>query len=78
MTMAKTEKSVKAGLRELVELIDDDEDSMDEAIDYLRWLASDEPEELTPEEWEQVREGQEEIARGETVSLEEVKRQLGL
>jgi hypothetical protein len=76
--MPKTEKSVKARLRELVELIDEDEESMEEAIDYLRWAASNQPEELTPDEWEALRKGKEQIARGETVPWDEVKRELGL
>ncbi|HTE86894.1 MAG TPA: hypothetical protein VK821_19445 [Dehalococcoidia bacterium] len=69
---------MKDKLRQLVELIDDDEDSLEEAIDYLRWLASDEPEELTPEEWESVRKGEAQIARGEWVSWKDLKRELGL
>lgn len=69
---------VKEKLRQLVELVDDDVDSLEEAIDYLHWLASDEPEELTEEEWRRVRKGQAERARGEGVPWEDVKRELGL
>ncbi|MSQ23151.1 MAG: hypothetical protein EXR58_01155 [Chloroflexi bacterium] len=70
--------TIKEKLRELVELVDDDTDSIEEAIDYLRWLASDEPEELTKEDWRRVRKGQAQLARGETVPWEDVKRELGL
>ena len=46
------------------------------ALDYLQWLLSDE-DELTPDEWEAVRLGEAEIARGDYVTLEELKRDLG-
>jgi len=70
--------NIKDRLRPLIELIDDDEDSLEEAIDYLRWLASDEPEELTPEEWKEVRKAEKEIAEGKGVRLEDLKREFGL
>jgi len=70
--------NIKDRLRQLVELIDDDEESLDEAIDYLRWLASDEPEELTPEEWKEVRKAEKEISEGKGVRLEDLKREFGL
>lgn len=70
--------TIKEKLRQLVECVDDDVDSLEEAIDYLHWLASDEPEELTEEEWRRVRKGQEQAARGETVPWEEARRRLGL
>ena len=70
--------TVKEQLRRLVDLIDEDEDSLEEAIDYLRWLASDEPEVLTEEEWQRVREAEAQMARGESFTLEEVKQELGL
>jgi len=69
---------VKEQLRQLIELIDEDVDSLEEAIDYLRWLASDEPEELTAEEWRRVRKGAAQLARGEGVAWEDVKRELGV
>ena len=61
-----------------MELVDDDVDSLEEAIDYLHWLASDEPEELTEEEWARVREGQAQLARGEGVRWKEAKRRIRL
>lgn len=70
--------SVKEKLRRLVDLLDDDEEDLDAALDYLRWLASDEPETLSEEEWEDVRRGVAEIARAEYVTLEEPRRDLGL
>lgn len=71
-------ETIKEQLRQLVEYVDDDVDSLEEAIDYLRWLASDESEELTEEEWRRVRKGQAQAARGETVPWQEVKRELDL
>lgn len=70
--------NVKAQLRHLVDLIDEDVDSLEEAIDHLRWLASDEPEELTGQEWASVRKGEAQLARGEGVAWDDVKRELGL
>lgn len=68
--------SVKEQLRHLVDLIDEDVDTLEEAIDYLRWLASDEPEELTEEEWASVREGAAQLKRGEGIPWEQAKRRL--
>ena len=68
--------NVKAQLHHLVELIDEDVDSLEEAINYLRWLAADEPEELTEEEWASVREGEAQLKRGEGIPWEEAKRRL--
>ena len=70
--------TVKEQLHELVDRIAEDVDTLQEAIDYLRWLASDELEELSPEEWVRVRKGEDELARGETFKWNEVKRDLGL
>jgi hypothetical protein len=69
--------TIKERLRQLIDLLDDDVESLEEAIDYLRWLASDEPEELTEEEWASVRKGEAEIKRGEFISWDEAKRRLG-
>lgn len=49
-----------------------------EVLEYLDWITSDAPEELSAEELEDVRRGQEEIARGEYVTLEELRQHLGL
>jgi hypothetical protein len=69
--------TVKEQLRELVERLDDDTETIEEALDYLRWLASDEPEELTPEELADVEEAEAAFARGEGIPLEEALRSLG-
>ena len=69
--------TVKEQLRRLVDLLDEDVDSLEEAIDYLRWLASDEFEELTEEEWASVHKGEAQLERGEGIPWEEAKRRLG-
>ena len=59
---------------ELHKLIDElDDIDAAEALDYLRWLLS-EGDTLSPEELEMVRRGEEEIARGEYVTLAELRR----
>ncbi len=63
---------VKEELHRLVDEMSDRE-ALD-ALDHVRWLLSDE-DELTEEEWEAVREGEAEIARGEYVTLEEIELQ---
>jgi len=68
--------TVKEQLRQLVDLIDEDVESLEEAIDYLRWLASDQPEDLTEEECKRVRKGEAQLARGEGVAWKDVKREL--
>ncbi len=68
--------TMKERLRQLVDLLDDDVESLDEAIDYLRWLASDEPEELTEEEWASVRKGEAQLKQGDGIPWEEAKRRL--
>ena len=68
--------TIKEKLRQLVECVDDDVDSLEEAIDYLHWIASDEPEELTEEELASVRKGDAQLARGEGIPWEEAKRRL--
>lgn len=49
-----------------------------EILEYLDWITSDEPEDLSAEELEDVRRGQEELARGKGIPWDEVKRELGL
>ena len=53
--------SVKEELHQLIEQLD--ESSVRETLDYIYWfqLSHDS---LTPEEWEQVRQGEAQIARG--------------
>lgn len=66
--------TVKDELHQLVDHLNEVDAA--EALDYLRWLTSDE-EELTPEELAMVREGEESIARGEYITLTELRRSLG-
>ena len=70
--------TVREQLHDLVDLIGEDVDSLEEAIDYLRWLASDEPEELTNEERASAHEGEAQLKRGEGIPWEEAKRRLSL
>ena len=65
--------TVKDELHQLVDLLPDTEAAA--ALDYVRWLLADE-DTLTEEEMELVRRGQEEIARGDYVTLDELKRDL--
>ena len=58
-------------LHRLVESLPEEE--LTEAHDFLRVLL-EEPEELTEEEWQEVREGEEEFERGEWVRWEDVRR----
>jgi predicted transcriptional regulator len=46
-----------------------------DALDHVRYLLSDE-DTLTEEEMEEVRQGEEEIARGEYVTLDDIKARL--
>jgi hypothetical protein len=63
--------TVKEELHSLVDLLD--EDDAEEALDYLRWLASD-TETLSEEELAAVREGEAQAARGEYTTLAELHR----
>lgn len=67
--------SVKEELHQLIEQLD--ESSAQETLDYIRWfqLSHDS---LTPEEWEQVRRGEAQIARGGYITLDDLVRELGL
>jgi len=67
--------NVKEALYEWVDRMSDEEAA--ELLARLEWEVTDE-EELMPEEWEEVRNGLLEIARGETVPAEEVYRELGI
>jgi hypothetical protein len=59
---------------ELHKLVDElDEIDAAEVLAHVRWLLSD-GEALSNEALEQVRHGEEEIARGEYVTLDELKR----
>jgi hypothetical protein len=67
--------TTKDSLHHLVDALDDA--AADELLDYAQWLL--EPTDtLTSEEWARVQEGKEELARGEYVTLEELRRKLDL
>jgi hypothetical protein len=53
-----------------------DEDAND-VLEYVRSLLLDEDEELTSKEWEAVRLGEEQIARGESITLDDYLNQHG-
>jgi len=76
MTVTETAEvditQIRAELHRLIDRLPEREAF--DALDHMRWLLSDE-DELTEEEWEAVREGEAEIARGEYVTLEEIGRQ---
>ena len=65
--------TVKQELHHLVELLPDPDAA--EALDYVRWLLAD-GDTLSDEEIEEARLGSEEIARGEYVTLDQLKREL--
>ena len=64
--------TAKEQLQQLVALMFEEESAA--ALDELRWRFSDEEETLSEEELALVRQGLEEIRRGEYVTLEELKR----
>jgi hypothetical protein len=49
------------------------EEELAQVLDFVKVLP-EEPEDLTDEEWEEVRKGEEEIKRGEWVRWEDVRR----
>jgi len=64
---------------DLLHLVDAlDEDAVGELLDYAHWLAADDDEPLTEEESARVEAGKAEIARGDYVTLEELRRKLSL
>jgi hypothetical protein len=65
--------TTKDQIHVLVESLPDE--AADDALDYLRWLAA-ESDTLTDDELSAVQQGEGEIARGETVSLSDLKRSL--
>ncbi|MBA4180939.1 MAG: hypothetical protein C0506_10160 [Anaerolinea sp.] len=56
--------TAKEALRERIDLLTEEEAA--DLLDRLEWESTEE-EELTPEEWARVREGERQIAAGETV-----------
>ncbi len=71
--MSVRTKTIKEEIHELVELLPNAEAA--DALDYVQWLLAEE-DTLTAEEMELVRQGMEEIARGDYVTLDELKRDL--
>lgn len=65
--------TVKEALHRLIDELD--EIDAEEALDYLQWLLSD-SDTLTEEELALERQGEEEIARGEYITLDELQRDL--
>ena len=68
--------TVRDDLHHLVDQLDDE--AADELLQYARWLAAEEDEPLSDEELARVEDGEAELRRGESVSLEELKRHLEL
>ena len=68
--------SVQDELHHLVDQLD--EDAAGELLEYAQWLAAEEDEPLTDEERGRVEAGEAEIARGEYVTLEDLRRRLEL
>lgn len=67
--------TVKEELIGLVQGLNDDDAAA--LLDYTRWLLAEEHEELTAQEWTEVRRGEEQIAQGESITLDEFLRQPG-
>jgi hypothetical protein len=65
--------TIKRQLHSLVDLLDDE--NADEALDYLQWLVSD-AETVSGQDLERTRRGEEQIARGEYVTLQELRQEL--
>lgn len=63
--------AVREELDQLLELLPEEE--LTQVRDFVKVLLA-EPEELTEEEWQELREGEEEIRRGEWVRWEDVRR----
>jgi hypothetical protein len=67
--------TTKEELRELVSTLSDELAA--DLLEYARWLL-EESETLTPKELARVRQGEEQLRRGEYVTLEALKRDLGM
>ena len=65
--------TVKEELHHLVDVLSGP--NADEALSYLRWLAS-ESETLSDEDLEAARRGEEEVARGEYITLADLRQSL--
>jgi hypothetical protein len=55
-----------------------DEDAVDALLEYAEWLAAEEDDPLSEEEFVRVREGEAAIAAGDFAMLEQVRRQIRL
>lgn len=66
--------AVKEELHRLVDALE--EEDAHEALDYVRWLLED-SETLTDEEIARVEAGKAQMERGEYITLEDLRRQLG-
>jgi hypothetical protein len=67
--------TTKEKLRELVETLS--ESAAADLLDYAHWLL-EESEMLAPDEMGRARDGEEQIRRGEFITLDDLKRDLGL
>ncbi len=65
--------TTKQAIHEIVDRL-----SEEEAEELLAYLRDDEPEEYPQELLDRVAEGKAQIARGDSVTLEELRRELGL
>ena len=64
---------------DLHHLVDElDEEAVGELLEYAQWLAAEEDEPLTDEELARVEAGEAELRRGESVTLDDLKRRLRL
>jgi len=68
--------TVKDDLHQMVDALD--EAAADELLEYARWLAAEQDEPLSEDELTRVHEGEAEIARGEYVTLPDLRHRLGL
>jgi hypothetical protein len=66
--------ATKDELHQLVDRLD--EDAAGELLEYAQWLAAEEDEPLTDEARARVEAGEAELRRGESVTLDDLKRQL--
>ena len=67
--------TTKQELHHLVDALSDQDAA--EVLDFIHWLL-EEPETLTPDEIDRVRCGDEQIARGEYTTLDQLRRDLRL
>ena len=68
--------TTKDDLHHLVDQLN--EEAVGELLEYAQWLTAEEDEPLTDEELARVEAGEAELRRGESVTLDDLKRRLGL